>query len=865
MKRILSGLSGWKKYLVLYLFLLLISHLLMRFAEKPLQPEVDELSSVSLKAVRGDSLLADNQIQLYYENIYTGNEEDPRTLLLLPGGPEGSGVFDELKGNLSSTYRLIIPHFRNYPKAVDELPDYSFRALSGYASQLLQKLDLQNANVVAYGLGGASAAYMSHDYPENVNSLTFVSAIGVQELELLGSYRLNHAVYGFQLGAVWLLQNAVPHFGLLDLVGIDVSYAKIHYESDLRPVRDYLKEYQKPMLIIHGNEDALVPPAVAREHNRIVPQSRLEILVGDHDLIEVKSDSVANLVNAFVDDVETGKALWASDASEQRLNESKEPFTDIQFKKFSGVALIIIMLIIMLSTFVSEDLTCIGAGLLAARGLIGYWPATLACFLGIFLGDIGLYMAGRVLGRPAVRKAPFKWIISEKDLNKSAHWFEARGPAIIIASRFLPGSRLPTYFSAGVIGAGFLMFVSYFLLAALLWTPMLVGVSKLIGNELIRYFTLYKDYALWIFLGGVLLLLTLAKFVFPAFSYRGRRMLISRYRRFKRWEYWSPFIIYFPVTIYVLFQGIKHWCMTLFTAANPAIPDGGFIGESKSDILELFDKSYVARYKFISYESDYEKMLYKAEAFMEEHNLTFPVVLKPNIGERGREVGICRNHVDMQEYLANIDKDIIIQEFIPGEEYGIFYYQYPENENGDIFSITTIELLSVRGDGERTLEELILEDKRAVCMAQKLLKQNEEHLYDVPEVGEDITLVNLGTHNRGAIFCEGEHLITPELVDEMNEICSSIDGYYFGRLDIKAPDDQQLKKGEGLQIIEANGVTSESTNIYDPGYSFWDAERILMKQWKIAFEIGKQNKAKGAEVTPVISFLRNVFDNIKKS
>lgn len=864
MKNRLAGLKRWKKILLGYAVLLLLSHLLTGIIDQPIQPDGQADKSVKLNAVKGDSILAGPKVDIYYRDIYSGSDPEPPTLLLLPGGPEGADVFNELARELSTRYRLIIPHLRTNQEREEDLPDYSFQAMAGYAHQLLNHLDISKAHVLGYGLGGASAIYLSHDYASKVQSVSLVSSIGVQELELLGSYRLNHAVHGIELGTVWLLQNAVPHFGLLDLIGINVSYAKSHYESDQRPLRGYLKQYKKPMLILHGRDDVLVPLAVAKEHHRIVPQSKMKVFDAGHDLIEAQSDTVGKTLSRFISTVQEGEAKWADDASPQRIREAQEPFSNVKFQKFTGVTLLIIMLIIMVGTFVSEDLTCIGAGLLAARGLIGFWPATAACFIGIFVGDIGLYMAGRVLGRPAVRRAPFKWFISEKDLTKSAHWFEARGPAIIIASRFLPGSRLPTYFSAGVIGASFLMFTVYFLLAAIIWTPMLVGISKLLGNELLRYFAIYHEYAIWVFIGGVIFLIMLVKLILPIFSYRGRRFLVSRYRRFTRWEYWSPFIIYGPIFIYILYLAVKYRCLTLFTATNPAIPDSGFVGESKTGILNLFEDRHVAQYGTIAYDSEYEQMLHKAEQFMESHDLTFPVVLKPDVGERGKGVNIVRNHPSMQEYLAEAEEDVIIQEFVEGEEYGIFYYRYPGESKGHIFSITTTELLYVVGDGERTLEELILEDKEAVSLAKHHLEQNEEHLFDIPDPGERVPIVELGTHARGAIFGDGEELITEALVNKMNEISNAVDGFHFGRFDLKAPSAQKLKEGEGLKIIEVNGVTSESTNIYDSQYSFFDAERILMNQWKLAYDIGEQNSKRGVEVTPLLPFLKRLFKELTK-
>lgn len=51
--------------------------------------------------------------------------------------------------------------------------------------------------------------------------------------------------------------------------------------------------------------------------------------------------------------------------------------------------------------------------------------------------------------------------------------------------------------------------------------------------------------------------------------------------------------------------------------------------------------------------------------------------------------------------------------------------------------------------------------------------------------------------------------------------------------------------GRNLKIIELNGVTSEATHIYDPKLSLFDAYRVLFRQWRIAFEIGNLNRARG--------------------
>ncbi|MFK7845060.1 MAG: hypothetical protein AB8G77_07160, partial [Rhodothermales bacterium] len=181
----------------------------------------------------------------------------------------------------------------------------------------------------------------------------------------------------------------------------------------------------------------------------------------------------------------------------------------------------------------------------------------------------------------------------------------------------------------------------------------------------------------------------------------------------------------------------------------------------------------------------------------------------------------------------------------PGYEYGIFYYRYPEEENGTIFSITDKQFPKITGNGKHTLRRLIMDDERAVCMAQHYFKSNGDRLFDVLADGEEIQLIDIGTHSRGSIFLDGQAIQTPALEKTFDKISKGFDGFYFGRFDIRTPDVEAFQEGKDFKIVELNGVTSEATHIYDPKNSLFDAYRVLKEQWRIAFEIGHQNRKKG--------------------
>jgi hypothetical protein len=332
----------------------------------------------------------------------------------------------------------------------------------------------------------------------------------------------------------------------------------------------------------------------------------------------------------------------------------------------------------------------------------------------------------------------------------------------------------------------------------------------------------------------------------------GRRKLAGWWRRLTRWEFWPPYLFYPPVIAYIAYLGIRFRSWTLFTAANPAIPAGGFVGESKHEILKCLKNAalWLPATTLLSCEVTTQRVA-KAQEFMSRNELQFPVVLKPDAGQRGSGVSIVRSFEHLQEYLKRAPFPVILQEYIPGKEYGVFYYRYPGEGRGRVFSVTEKQMPILFGDGKSTLEELILADDRAVCMSRFYLRKNSGRIQEVPAAGESVQLVEIGTHCRGAIFLDGAETITPDLEEVIDRIAKTFDGFFFGRFDIRVPSRQDFMAGRNMKVLELNGVTSEATHIYDPKLSLFGAYRVLFEQWRIAFEIGNLNRVRGARPASV--------------
>jgi membrane protein DedA with SNARE-associated domain len=499
-------------------------------------------------------------------------------------------------------------------------------------------------------------------------------------------------------------------------------------------------------------------------------------------------------------------------------------------------------LLIALATFVSEDLTCIATGGLIAAGKIGFILGVLACVVGIYLGDLLLYFAGRLIGRPVLRWRPFRRLLTDQKLDRASQWLAQRGAGVVILSRFTPGLRLPTYVAAGLLKTRFWTFSLYFLLAAVLWTPVLVGAAALLGKSLQHV----------AFAGPAILLVGVPLRKLQP-RWHTRRRILGWVRRTIQWEFWPPWLAYIPVAPYVLFLGIKHRSLTLFTAANPGIPSGGFVGESKSAILANLAR--VAEFTVLSGDLTADARVREVKKFLSARELSYPVVLKPDVGERGAGVAIAREEQDVVSYFRTATGDTIVQKYIGGLEFGIFYYRHPWKAKGRLFSITEKRFPAVIGDGSSTIMDLVLRDERAVCLAKLYLIRLKRPADDVPGAGEAVPLAELGSHCRGAAFLNGASLETEALGSAVDAIAQSHPGFYFGRFDVRSASIADLQAGR-FEILELNGVSAEATHIYDPSVSLAEAYRVLFRQWRIAFQIGAANRETGTQPMRFRDFAR---------
>jgi membrane protein DedA with SNARE-associated domain len=516
-------------------------------------------------------------------------------------------------------------------------------------------------------------------------------------------------------------------------------------------------------------------------------------------------------------------------------------------------------------TFVSEDAAMLGGAAMTATGLMATPLVFAACFLGIWLGDMGLYGLARYFGRPLLGRAWVKRRINDEQLARSEAWLKKRGPLVLLVVRFVPGLRLPTYLLAGTLAMPFSYFAVATGLIGLVWVGLLIALAKFLGAaasggwigllwspvfamaKLIGAKTL--DWAVYDHMVLSALALACAAAVLLILRRKNARVFFRdpAMQRWLKWEFWPARLFYFPILLNYLRLGLKYGGFNLPTIANPGMYTGGLVGESKISTLQQLSRTsaeLTARSGLIK--ASIPARMERLREICAEQRLELPLVLKPDVAQRGSGFKLVRAWDDARDYLDQVTEDVVAQEYAPGPcEAGIFYYRFPHEEHGRIFAITEKIFPVITGDGVRTVEELVRADARAAIMAKTYLQRHHAIRATVLPLDQTLKLVEAGNHCQGCIFRDGMHLWSAALEARIDEISRKVPGFFIGRYDVRYPSEADIRNGENFKIVELNGASSEATSIYDERNSVFRAYATLFEQWDLVFAIGAANRKLG--------------------
>ncbi len=882
MRRLTPG----RRLLLIYAVLLAASHAVQWFAgpSAPDPPPPGATQTIlTLPAASDDGVPADSESDVAVLRWDAANV-DGAPVLLLHGSPGSADNFSQLAPLLTAAgrdvYAIDQPGFGDSSKWV---PSYSVLAHARSTLAAMDELGVERVHVVGWSMGGGVGLHMCDLAPERVASLTLMASIGSQRAEGSGDHHFEHAKYALGYAALVVAPEFVPHFGLLGPRWFRHSTIRNFWDTDMRRLEPILESLETPALVLHGRHDFLVHDWAAELHHEMMPSSSLVMLDAGHFLPFRQAEETAAHLNTFFVRHDAPGVEPLRFTADYAPTFGK-PKVDLgPFHVARDMHWWVVLWLIILATFISEDATVIAVGVLISAGTIDWGVGLIGCLTGIVVGDAGLWAIGRFAGRRALRLPVVREWVPESSLDRWGRWFDKHTIKAVFVARMAPGLRLPTYVAAGLLSKKTHGFLFWAALAAFVWTPMILVLAILLGPKVMGFFEGVLSGPVALILSIVLIML-LVRVINMSLTWTGRRRLLATAQKVRNPEFWPSWVFYAPLAPVLLWQALRRGAMT-FTCVNPGISHGGgVVGESKVEILGALMQGDGARWVVRTHFIDAGPTpAARAEAVIELVNEDeqlggYPVILKPDEAQRGHGLKLARSDEDVERYFETMTRPALLQAFHPGpHEAGVLWTRHGGNalsETGRVFSVTRKEFPELTGDGASTLERLIWTHPRFRMQADTFLKRHGDRTDWVPEKGERVSLGVAGNHSQGTKFLDGADLITPELEARFDAIAAAFESgardrgdapgeFDFGRFDIRYEDEDALRRGEGFVIIELNGALSESTNLYDPRRPLWWSYGVLARQWATLYRLGALRRRAGVRPMGFIELARTVRDHYR--
>ncbi len=136
----------------------------------------------------------------------------------------------------------------------------------------------------------------------------------------------------------------------------------------------------------------------------------------------------------------------------------------------------------------SDVVVVVGASLIASTSM-GFIPVLLITSFGSSLGFMLMYLMGKLFGENIIRSGKISFITQE-GLSNTDIWFNKWGYKLIIANRFMPGTRSVISFFAGVYELEVLKTFIFSTISAFVWNVLIITLGMFLGNnvETIDYY-----------------------------------------------------------------------------------------------------------------------------------------------------------------------------------------------------------------------------------------------------------------------------------------------------------------------------------------------------------------------------------------
>lgn len=227
-------------------------------------------------------------------------------VFLLHGGLETADMLPDLTAALAQRYHVLTPERRGHGRTPDVPGPITYEAMAADTLAVMDKHDIERADVVGYSDGANVAMLLALGHPERVTRLVLVSgnfhAEGMTPAFRLGLERASAETYAPNHAAAY---RALTPDGLDHWPEVFEKIRRMWLQEPRRKVAD-LGAIAAPTLVLAGEDDY-----VSVEHTRTmadaIPNSRLSLVPGgSHGLLTEQPELTTRLILEFLETTEAG-------------------------------------------------------------------------------------------------------------------------------------------------------------------------------------------------------------------------------------------------------------------------------------------------------------------------------------------------------------------------------------------------------------------------------------------------------------------------------------------------------------------------------------------------------------------------------
>lgn len=227
-----------------------------------------------------------NSIRLAYERRGKGTP-----LVLLHGYPLDHHLWDNIAPLLEDTFDLILPDLRGFGGSSTVDSFYSMEDMASDIAALLDHLGIQMTVIAGHSMGGYVALAFARLYPERVRGFGLVSSQVVADNEERKQGRYKSAAEVADKGIASVVETMTPKFTsdarLQEFARKSMEEQQpAAYVGALKAMAErvdstpLLSSLAVPVVVIHGDADALIPIDRAREVKAALPGAHLVEISG---------------------------------------------------------------------------------------------------------------------------------------------------------------------------------------------------------------------------------------------------------------------------------------------------------------------------------------------------------------------------------------------------------------------------------------------------------------------------------------------------------------------------------------------------------------------------------------------------------